>query len=81
MLRSHALSPVRVFGAPTCICHFLRRRGDVQTTEQRPLCCLQNIPDAEAAARKLTDEAFSRGSNDNISCVVVKCVLGCKLVT
>ena len=38
----------------------------------------QNVGDAEAAAKKLTDEAFARGSNDNISCIVVKCAsCGC----
>lgn len=28
--------------------------------------------DAEAAAKKLTDEAYNRGSNDNISVVIVR---------
>ena len=28
--------------------------------------------DAEKAAKKLTDEAYSRGSNDNISCIVIR---------
>lgn len=32
---------------------------------------MQNTPDAEAAAVRLTTEAFQRGSNDNISCIVV----------
>ncbi len=31
----------------------------------------QNTPDAEAAAVRLTTEAYQRGSNDNISCIVV----------
>ena len=30
------------------------------------------MQDAEKAAKVLTDEAFSRGSNDNISCVVLR---------
>lgn len=30
------------------------------------------LQDAEAAAKKLTEEAFSRGSNDNISCIVLR---------
>lgn len=34
-------------------------------------CIVQNAPDAEAAAVRLTTEAFQRGSNDNISCIVV----------
>lgn len=29
------------------------------------------MPTAEAAAVRLTNEAFQRGSNDNISCIVV----------
>jgi protein phosphatase 1L len=28
--------------------------------------------DAEKAAKRLTDEAYGRGSNDNISCIVLK---------
>lgn len=35
---------------------------------------LQHVGDAELAAQKLTDEAFARGSSDNISCIVVQCV-------
>lgn len=30
------------------------------------------LQDAEKAAKRLTDEAFSRGSNDNITCVVLR---------
>ena len=30
------------------------------------------LQDAEKAAKKLTDEAYCRGSNDNISCIVVR---------
>lgn len=33
---------------------------------------IRHIGEAEAAAKKLTDEAFARGSSDNISCVVVQ---------
>ncbi|XP_057532502.1 probable protein phosphatase 2C 11 [Amaranthus tricolor] len=33
---------------------------------------VQNINDAEAASRKLTEEAFARGSSDNITCLVVR---------
>ncbi|KAK9831289.1 hypothetical protein WJX74_010677 [Apatococcus lobatus] len=33
---------------------------------------VRDVKDAEKAARKLTDEAYCRGSNDNISCVVVR---------
>jgi serine/threonine protein phosphatase PrpC len=42
-------------------------------------CCLQDavaivkdIAEADKAARRLVDEAYQRGSNDNISCVVLK---------
>ena len=31
-----------------------------------------SMQDAEKAAKKLTDEAYCRGSNDNISCIVVR---------
>ena len=30
-----------------------------------------DVQDAEKAAKKLTDEAYGRGSNDNISCIVL----------
>lgn len=33
---------------------------------------VQEIADAEAAARKLIQEAYARGSSDNITCVVVR---------
>ncbi|XP_059629572.1 uncharacterized protein LOC132272437 [Cornus florida] len=33
---------------------------------------VQDIPDAEAASRKLIEEAYARGSSDNITCVVVR---------
>ncbi|XP_031259138.1 probable protein phosphatase 2C 11 isoform X1 [Pistacia vera] len=33
---------------------------------------VQEITDAEAAARKLIQEAYARGSSDNITCVVVR---------
>lgn len=33
---------------------------------------VQGISDAETSARKLIEEAYSRGSNDNITCVVVR---------
>lgn len=42
-------------------------------------CCVQDAvslalteEEPEAAARKLTETAFSRGSADNITCIVVK---------
>jgi protein phosphatase 1L len=45
----------------------------------RCCCCLQDavaivkdIAEADKAARRLVDEAYQRGSNDNISCVVLK---------
>lgn len=33
---------------------------------------VQDIKDAEAASRRLIEEAYSRGSSDNITCVVVR---------
>ncbi|KAF9599750.1 hypothetical protein IFM89_001696 [Coptis chinensis] len=33
---------------------------------------VQNISDAEAASRKLVQEAYARGSSDNITCIVVR---------
>mmetsp|Transcript_14692 Transcript_14692/g.36607 ORF Transcript_14692/g.36607 Transcript_14692/m.36607 type:complete len:289 (-) Transcript_14692:520-1386(-) len=33
---------------------------------------IRDIPDPERAAKKLTEEAYARGSNDNISCIVVR---------
>ena len=38
----------------------------------QPLILFLGMQDAERAAKVLTDEAFSRGSNDNISCIVVR---------
>lgn len=42
-------------------------------------CCMQDavalvkdIREADRAAHRLVEEAFQRGSNDNISCVVMK---------
>ena len=34
--------------------------------------CMGARQDAEKAAKRLTDEAYCRGSNDNISCVVIR---------
>ncbi|KAL1561187.1 protein-serine/threonine phosphatase [Salvia divinorum] len=33
---------------------------------------VQGIPDAEAASRKLVEEAYGKGSSDNITCLVVR---------
>lgn len=30
------------------------------------------IKDSKAAAKKLANEAYQRGSNDNISCIVIR---------
>ena len=35
------------------------------------LYCVR-LQDPQRAAKKLTDEAYGRGSNDNISCIVVR---------
>lgn len=41
-------------------------------SNQDAITLIKDIKDAEAAAKKLTEEAFSRGSNDNISCIVLR---------
>lgn len=33
---------------------------------------MKDIKEADKAAHRLVEEAFQRGSNDNISCVVLK---------
>lgn len=40
--------------------------------DQDAVTMVHNLLDAEAAARRLTEEAFRRGSADNITCVVVR---------
>uniref|UniRef100_A0A803L727 protein-serine/threonine phosphatase n=1 Tax=Chenopodium quinoa TaxID=63459 RepID=A0A803L727_CHEQI len=39
---------------------------------QDAVSLVQDIKDAEAASRKLTEEAFTRGSSDNITCLVIR---------
>lgn len=41
-------------------------------TNQEAVNMIKETKDAEKAAKRLTDEAFSRGSNDNITCVVLR---------
>lgn len=41
-------------------------------SNKEAVAIVQNIGDAEAASRKLIQDAFARGSNDNITCVVVR---------
>mmetsp|Transcript_14569 Transcript_14569/g.25418 ORF Transcript_14569/g.25418 Transcript_14569/m.25418 type:complete len:297 (-) Transcript_14569:908-1798(-) len=41
-------------------------------SNQDAVSLVRNIADPEAAAKKLTDEAYNRGSNDNISVIVVR---------
>ncbi|KAH8963474.1 hypothetical protein BDL97_04G013000 [Sphagnum fallax] len=41
-------------------------------SNQEAVSMVQSIPDAKEAARFLKEEAFRRGSNDNITCVVVR---------
>jgi serine/threonine protein phosphatase PrpC len=41
-------------------------------SNQEAVSMVQSIPDAKEAARFLTDKAFRRGSNDSITCVVVR---------
>lgn len=33
---------------------------------------VQDITDAEAASKKLVEEAYGKGSSDNITCLVVR---------
>lgn len=33
---------------------------------------VREIPDAEEASRRLVEEAYARGSSDNITCLVVR---------
>jgi protein phosphatase 1L len=40
-------------------------------SNQDAISMVRNMPTAEQAAVRLTNEAFQRGSNDNISCIVV----------
>eukprot|EP00798_Chlamydomonas_sp_ICE-L_P014538 gene14538-20578_t len=39
---------------------------------QEAVTLIRGIPDGEKAARRLTEEAFKRGSNDNISALVIR---------
>jgi protein phosphatase 1L len=39
---------------------------------QEAVALVQPVHDAERAARRLDEEAYSRGSSDNISCVVLR---------
>ncbi len=39
---------------------------------QEAVAVVRGIEDAEAAAKKLTEEAYGRGSMDNISCIIVR---------
>lgn len=41
-------------------------------SDQDAISIVQTEEDPEAAARKLTETAFTRGSADNITCIVVK---------
>ena len=42
------------------------------TLLQDAVSIVQDIKDAEVASRKLTEEAYARGSSDNITCLVVR---------
>ncbi|XP_022141637.1 probable protein phosphatase 2C 11 isoform X2 [Momordica charantia] len=41
-------------------------------SNEEAVALVQHIQDAEAASRKLIQEAYSRGSSDNITCVIVR---------
>ncbi|EPS65269.1 hypothetical protein M569_09511 [Genlisea aurea] len=38
---------------------------------QEAVALVKDVADAEAASRKLVQEAFGKGSSDNITCVVI----------
>jgi protein phosphatase 1L len=39
---------------------------------QEAVSIVQDIPNAEEAAKRLTEEALMKGSADNITCVIVR---------
>lgn len=39
---------------------------------QDAVTMVQNVQDAQEAAKRLTDEAYKKGSADNITCVVIR---------
>lgn len=41
-------------------------------SNQEAMDCIKHIKDAQAAAKRLTEEALSKKSKDDISCIVVK---------
>lgn len=49
-----------------------RRLSTIYCDIQDAVTIVQDIKDAEAASRKLIQEAYARGSSDNITCVVVR---------
>lgn len=55
------------------LAHMGSRRLSTTSCEiQDAVTIVQDIKDAEAASRKLIQEAYARGSSDNITCVVVR---------
>jgi serine/threonine protein phosphatase PrpC len=44
----------------------------VPQNAQDAVAMVRAIPEADKAAKKLTEEALARGSNDNVSCIVVR---------
>eukprot|EP00249_Psilotum_nudum_P004174 c17719_g1_i2 orf=387-1175(+) len=50
----------------------LKRYVVAEPEIQDAVSMVQSIPDAEEAAKRLTEEAFRKGSADNITCVVVR---------
>ncbi|XP_064953769.1 probable protein phosphatase 2C 59 [Musa acuminata AAA Group] len=45
---------------------------DVVTNEEEVVAIVKPLQDPEQAAKKLLQEAYQRGSSDNIACVVVQ---------
>lgn len=59
------------FSKPLCP-HSFKMFSVGSLKNQDAVTMVQAIPDAEEAARKLTDEALRKGSADNITCIVVR---------
>ena len=41
-------------------------------SDQDAISMIRSIPDAEEAAKRLTEQAMRKGSADNITCIVVR---------
>jgi hypothetical protein len=55
----------------SCSNLFIRLSFQVMSN-QEAVDCIKDIKDARSSAKRLTEEAVNRKSNDDISCIVVK---------